>query len=362
MANGLNDIENKVLVSDSTIETIDTAFYKFMDETLNLSCTTEEGWKKTPVIWAFAERAYQIKNNKDVRDKFGTLIAPLISIQRLGISKDMTKKGLYQANIPPEHGRHFVGVKLKQDRTSKFANADSLRSNKQINFATSKKNKKQVYEFYSVEIPVYAVVDYKISIMTNFQQQMNELIQPLLTKTGAINYFIIESENHRFECFIQQEFTQDTKSEITEQERKYITEIKIKVLGHLIGDGSNREGKIIEKVQNSVEVKIPKENLAFVQEEFVKPTNIIKGGAATLSSNIAVKKTFSIGNNTDVVYNIPHNLNTRDMYVSVREDFGDFEKVEVAIGFLDLNNISIDMGDIVDPDNIGLKYIVTIIG
>ena len=361
MTTELKDIDSKVLISDSTIETIDSAFYKFIDQTLNLSCTTEEGWRKTPVIWSFAERAYQIKNNKDVRDKYGTLIAPLISIQRLGISKDMTKKGLYQGNIP-ENNRHFVGVKLKQDRTSKFANADSLRANKQINFATSKKNKKQVYEYYSVEIPVYTVVDYKISIMTNYQQQMNELIQPLLTRTGAINYFIIEDGNHRFECFIQQEFTQDTKNEITEQERKYVTEIKIKVLGHLIGDGSNRENKVVEKIQNSVEIKIPKENLAFVQEEFRQPTNIIKGGAATLSSNIAVKKTFSIGNSTEQVYNINHNLNTKDMYVSVREDFDTFSTVQVSITFTDLNNISIDMGDVADPDNIGLKYVVTIIG
>jgi hypothetical protein len=349
------------LLSDSTIETVDTAFYKFVDEQLNLSCTTSDGFKKVPVIWAFAERAYQIKNNKEIRDKYGALITPVISIERSTINKDVNKKGIFQGNLSPYNDRNFIGAKLRQDKTSKFANADTLKSKKQINFITSKQNTKKVYDFYAIPVPVYITIEYKVSILTSYQQQMNELIQPLITKTGALNYFIISHESHRFECFIDSDFSQANKGNLDENERKYVTDIKIKVLGHLIGDGVNQDRKEVEKIQNAVEIKFPKENLAFIQEEAgqKKINNLLRNAGTQITSNVAVKKTFVIGNNIDSVYVIGHGLNTRDAYISVRYNFPpDYEKVEVAISFTDLNNISIDMGDIIPTDS----YVVTIIG
>ena len=63
----------------STIETIDGAMLKFLNERLNLSTTTNEGFKQVPVIWVSTERSFQIKGNRDLRDKEHTLILPMIS-------------------------------------------------------------------------------------------------------------------------------------------------------------------------------------------------------------------------------------------------------------------------------------------
>ena len=51
----------QVTFMPSTVETIDQAFFKFIDEELNISSTTNKGFKKVPVIWVSAERAFQIK-------------------------------------------------------------------------------------------------------------------------------------------------------------------------------------------------------------------------------------------------------------------------------------------------------------
>jgi hypothetical protein len=354
--------ENENLfLSDSTLETVDTAFYKFVDEQLNLFCTTADGWKKVPVIWAFAERVYQIKNNKEVRDKFGALITPLISIDRVSVNKDMNKKGFFQANLTPYNDRRMTAAVLRQDRTSKFANADTLKSKKQINFITSKNNKKKVYDFYSIPIPVYVTFEYKISILTSFQQQMNELVHPLLTRSGALNYFIISSENHRFECFIEPNFEQDNKTDIVDQERNYKTDITIKVLGHLIGDGANQERKQVEKKQNAVEIKIPKENIAIIQEEPKKQKeapSLLRNAGTQQSSGLALKKTYTIGNGVDSVYVIGHGLNTRDMFITVRETSAPYSTIITSITYTDLNNISIDMGTVIGNN----EYTVTVIG
>ena len=62
-----------IALAPSTIETVDAAFYEYV-ENINLFCNTISGWTKIPVIWSSAERSYQIKNNKEIRDKNGSLI------------------------------------------------------------------------------------------------------------------------------------------------------------------------------------------------------------------------------------------------------------------------------------------------
>jgi len=289
------------------------------------------------------------------------LIPPIISIERTSISKDVTKKGNFQANLAPQNNRYIIKKELNQEKTANFANNDSQKSRGQINFVTSKKNKKQVYQFYSVPIPVYVTVEYKISILTSFQQQMNEIIEPFMTKNGALNYFTIEAESHRFECFLGKDYTQTSFTDTTDQERKYKTEVKISILGQLIGDGNNQERPQIKKIENAVEIKIPRENiqLGLEQEERKKKGSIegILPNAEIITSRV-IKVTFPIGDGISPVYNINHNLNTRDMYVSVRENSGTYDLVNVGVSFLDENTISIDMGDPVETIN---GYLVTLI-
>ena len=64
----------------STFETIDKAILKWVDEALNIHSTTNDGWKKVPVVWITAERAYQIKNKREMRSVDSeALIFPLIT-------------------------------------------------------------------------------------------------------------------------------------------------------------------------------------------------------------------------------------------------------------------------------------------
>ena len=59
------------LIMPSTLETIDRAFYGWVNESLNIFATTQKVWGKVPVICVSAERSFQIKDNKDLRDKRG---------------------------------------------------------------------------------------------------------------------------------------------------------------------------------------------------------------------------------------------------------------------------------------------------
>ena len=248
-------------ITPSTLELIDESLFNYVNE-LDLRATTNKGWKKTPIIWSTAERTYQIKNNKDLRDGSGTLILPLITIERLAVIKDMNRKGVFWGNIDRNKrgGSITISKRLKQDKTSNFANADSYRLENQINFP--RENKKIVYEWISIPMPTYIEISYTITLRTEYQQQMNELVTPFATKTGAINYFSMRNHGHFYEGFIQGNFALNNNlASISEEERKYETKIDIKVLGYLLGENNNQETPKMVITENAVEVKLPRERI-----------------------------------------------------------------------------------------------------
>jgi hypothetical protein len=255
------------LLMPSTIEDIDAAMLDYIND-FNIRTETNKGFKKVPVIWVAAERAAQIKQHKGLRDATGAIIYPVITLERNSIVKDLSQKGSVFGNIPPindaKKGSITIARRINQNKTSQFANADSKRLYNQINFKTQKQNKKVVYETYTIPIPVYINIDYVISVTTEYQQHMNEIITPFLTTPGGINYFQLERNGHMYEGFIDSNFAAtNTAADLQDQERKFTTDINIRVLGYIIGEDKNQETPKIVKRQNAVEVRFPREHVIF---------------------------------------------------------------------------------------------------
>jgi hypothetical protein len=257
----------------SRIEDIDYAMFSWLKEDLDLSTLTNEGYKQTPILWQTPERAFQIKNNKDLRvpddHSSGAITLPVVTIERTGITKDPGNKGSFQAHIFSNRkngrtGRMVIAKRIKQDKTRNFAVVGNTRTNtggsRQKYFP--RENKKVVIETLSIPIPIYVNLDYKIIVKTEYQQQMNDLTQPFMTRTGQINSFVMRRNGHMYEAFIDQGFSQSNNvSNLGEDERQFTSEITIKVLGYLIGEGSNDDRPIVAKEESIVEVAFPRESV-----------------------------------------------------------------------------------------------------
>ena len=248
----------------STIETVDLAMHKFINETLDIQCVTPSGFKKVPVIWTSAERMFQSKRDSRFRDSDGSLILPIITIERTNVTKDPSRKGTVYANIPPidkvRGGSISVSRRINQNKTGNFANASMLKRAGQLNFP--RKNSKVVYETLTIPLPVYVTVEYEITLRTEYQQQMNQVVTPFITRPGGINYVIIEEGRLRYEAFIQDSFSQSNNiSNFSNEERKFETKVNIEVLGWLTGEGENRLQPNFSIRENVVEVKIPRERI-----------------------------------------------------------------------------------------------------
>jgi len=269
----------------STLETIDFSLYDYVHGDMGLFTNTNEGSKKVPIIWASTERAFQIKVNKDLRDPEESLVLPLITIERKSVIKDPTKRAIPYANVvpinDPRGGTVTVARQINQKKTAEFQNALSRRrwstagvrgrGNGQNTFPGIV-NERTVYETITMPLPVWVSVDYEISIRTEYQQQMNDLMVPFL-RQGGMNSMPkrLERDGHKFEAFIDGSFANNSNSSgLNFEQRNYETIIRIEVLGYLIGDGPNAERPKIVIRENAVEVRMPRERVVLnVENEYL---------------------------------------------------------------------------------------------
>ena len=264
----------------STLENIDTGFYNYINDNYNIHVSTNRGSLKVPVLWLSAERSFQIKNDRTFRDSIGKLRLPIITIERDTLEKDRTFKGAFQADIPSDftEGRQYktrpltVKRRILQDKTRHYASARSNRVNKgDKNFPDDKfktiSSKKIVEEVLKSPMPVYVKIMYKLVLRAEYQQQINDMITPFISRTGQVNQFVFSNNGYRYEAFIDGAFNQANNAEnLGEDERSFKTSIDIKVLGYVMGDGENDPLPVITTEENIVEVKISRERAATEDE------------------------------------------------------------------------------------------------
>ncbi len=266
----------------STLEDIDYALYNYLNDSLNIFVDTNEGFNKVPIIYAIPERARQIKDNQDLRQKGKTLIYPLMSISRTAINQDPAKKGRYGVHIPPfftsDTARVYNGGAsveiartVNQEKTKNFANANAIRKSATGEDANRKtfpgKNENIVYDSYGVPMPQFVDITYNILLVSEYQQQMNQMISPFISEHSTPSVFNIFHEGHRYEAFISPDYAiADNKTALDTDERLFKTTITINVLGHLIGAAENQKTPNVVKNQSAAKVSIRRERVILGDE------------------------------------------------------------------------------------------------
>jgi len=258
----VNKVKTDTTLYPSTLENIDTALYDWVSD-LHLTTKNNDGLISTPIVWLGTERAFQIKNNKELRDKSGKLKLPIITVNRESVRKEANFKGAFQADIPETNdfkgGSIIIRREVQQEKTRNFANADSARSTKGDE-NRRKENSKIVYEEFMVPSPIYITVMYGITLRTEYQQQMNDLVSSFISVTGNRNADVIRNNGWSYELFIEEDYTENKNVDnLGEDERMFETKVSVKVLGYLVGEGTNRIIPHYTKRETRAEIRIIRE-------------------------------------------------------------------------------------------------------
>jgi hypothetical protein len=250
---------NNEISHPSTLENIDTALYRFIDETLNPHAITNAGREKVNVLWMGTERTFQIKNNKELRDKVGKLRLPLITVSRASVSRDDAFKGAVQAAYVGEEERIVIRKVIQQDKTQNFQNAS--RKRQEMGDETGPvSTKKIVYETISIPKPTYLTCMFEVNIRTEYQQQMNQIL-PLFMNSKK-NYITIGNNGYQYEAFIQDDYgLNSNQSNLGQEERMFNAKVQIKVLGYINGSDLETNEPFIKREESIVEVKISRERV-----------------------------------------------------------------------------------------------------
>jgi len=250
----------------STFETVDMALFTWLNETLDIQTITNDGMRKVPVVWFSRERAYQIKEQNDMRDENGFLDFPQIQLQRTGVQlTDVGNRplpGIIRKGLDYKNSQFGFWRKINQEKTSNFANAKSNRVRGQQNFKMD--NIEVVNEYVFVPYPSYYDMKYEISLKAIYMQQINEMMAPIQRVVVPYNsqVFTIKYDGFKYEVFMPKDTGFSSNSpDIGETEKIYEAKFSINVLGFTTTSQTSQQTPNVVYREGPAKVRIQRERV-----------------------------------------------------------------------------------------------------
>jgi len=237
--------------SPSTLESIDTSVYNWIKDELNIHVNTHEGVFRVPINFASPERAFLSKIEKDNRDNKFTLKYPIISIMRQDIKKYNKKNGSLQGTAFKNASTTLVlpiHKELNKEKTSDRSNADIKKFAGTLNLPKFK-TKRPIYDIYSIPIPSFIEIPYEISCISNFQSQMNEILNVFIKYSSNTNGFKLLNNGHVYEAFIDESISNKSNlDDISETERVIEYSFILTIKGYIHhGDVNDKAPTVIRQ-------------------------------------------------------------------------------------------------------------------
>ena len=130
-----------------------------------------------PIIYANGEKWAQIQSKGFMYDADSKLLAPLISIRRTEVLERDTLKGLAVNRNP-----------VRQNGTYAERNSITLENKYSANNAYDRfsvlRNSRLRRELYVIPVPEFVDITYEMFIWTDYQEQMNSIIESLIPVSG----------------------------------------------------------------------------------------------------------------------------------------------------------------------------------
>lgn len=268
------------------IEDVDVALFNLFSKEIPLYVVTNEESKRVPVIFAAGEKWAMIKKNKMIRDKNNTLILPLITIVRSAIVQDMnvdvTGRGINQQtgelvvkrrlSSNDRNYQNLINKTLVQSQLNVALNPSSsiqLSTDRDVGSLSEDLEilgggllkqdlRKNVYEVLTVPAPQFYTATYEITIWTQYMQQMNQVIEALLTSflPQGQSWKLVTQKGYWFVAsLVDGNFTPENNfTEMSTDERIIKSKLTVKVPAYLFATNVNGAPVPIKRFISSPEI------------------------------------------------------------------------------------------------------------
>lgn len=273
-----NTVENLTIPSCG-LEDVDVAVFNLFDKDINLffsagnETTKEQNVKRVPVVFAAGEKWAMLKRNRPLRDKNDALILPLVTISRSGIEQssanDINGRGTNQ-----QTGEIVIHRRLdKLDRNYQnlinklyivnqknvAVNPTDVHLDDQVltlrtvgdrkdeqdirnGALLAPNNRNNIYETITLPAPQFFSAKYEVTIWTQYTQQMNQLIEVLMSSylsPGSRSFKIDTPKGYWFVAYVEESYTQDVNfDDMSNSERIIKYKFTLRVPAYLLASST----------------------------------------------------------------------------------------------------------------------------
>jgi len=223
------------------VEDLDFAVFNLFDKQIPLFYDLHGELKKVPVIFATGERFALLRRKKPIIDRNGALILPLISITRSSL-ENIPSKGIANNQMFPHIVTKQISHKDLEHRQRKnYENLKNIEGEDLANdpdLSLAYKLDKNIIETIEMPAVKYFGAVYEISIWSSFTQQMNKLLETIISAytLNPGQQFQLESDKgYTFSSFVDSSISQDTNySDFTDAERYVKYNMTLNATGYII--------------------------------------------------------------------------------------------------------------------------------
>ncbi len=323
------------------VEDVDFAVFNLFDKQIPLYYDLHGEIKKVPVIFATGERFALLRRKQPITDRNGALILPLISITRSSI-ENVPSKGIANNQMFPNVVKKRISQKdlayRQQKNVENLKNVKGEDLNIDPDLSLKPRTERNIIETIEMPAVKYFGANYEISIWSSYTQQMNKMLETIMSAytLNPGQQFRIESDKgYTFSAFVDGSISQDTNySDFTDAERYIKYNMTINTTGYIIAPNILGGKTALRSFMSAPEISFD------VVEEYVNldPT---EGGVqdpdpdAYMFTDLATEDTFAPSNRIGL---------------SSKKNAAELQEIDASAGFaVDLNI------DKYKSDNVGEK-------
>lgn len=250
------------IIPSCGLEDLDKALFNLFEKDIPLYYSLHGERKRVPVVFATGERFALLRRKKPIVDRNGALILPLISITRNNVD-NVPPKGISNNQMFPNVVTKKISQKDLQNRQRK--NVENLSNVKgedlqlDSDFSLKPALNKNIIETIEMPAVKYFGASYEITIWSSFTQQMNKLLEAIMSSytLNPGQQFQIESDKgYKFPAFVDSSFSPDTNySDFTDAERYVKYNMNISATGYIIAPNIEGGKTALKSFLSAPEVK-----------------------------------------------------------------------------------------------------------